>query len=106
MLNYASKFVWVFVLATASAGAIPQDVFAQDEKLLSKPDGPTPALTERERLLLEQVQQLAKRVADLEKKIQGPTEAHDSASPAEPAAVTASASSNAPPLLAPTSSAP
>jgi hypothetical protein len=93
-------------LSAVWAGAVPKNAFAQDERLLSKPDGPTPALTERERLLLEQVQQLAKRVADLEKKILAPTEAHDSASPAEPAAVTAGAGPNATPLLAPTSSAP
>ena len=105
-LTCRSKFVWIFALLAVGAGAVPKNAFAQDERLLSKPDGPTPALTERERLLLEQVQQLAKRVAELEKKILTPTEAHDSASPAEPAAVTASASASPSPLLAPTSSAP
>ncbi len=105
-LKCRSKFVWLFALLAVGAGAVPKNAFAQDEKLLTKPDGPTPALTERERLLLEQVQQLAKRVADLEKKILAPTEAHDSASPAKPAAVTAGAGPNVAPFLAPTSSAP
>ena len=104
-LKCRSKFVWIFALLAVGAGAVPKNAFAQDERLLSKPDGPTPALTERERLLLEQVQQLAKRVAELEKKILAPTETRDSASPADPAAVTASASPSPSPLLALTSSA-
>lgn len=105
-LKCLSKFVWIFALSAVWASAVPKNAFAQDEKLLSKPDGPpTPALTERERLLLEQVQQLAKRVADLEKKILTPTEARDSASPAD-RGVTASASPSAAPFLAPISSAP
>jgi hypothetical protein len=106
LLKYAGKFVCVFALASVWASAVPKNAFAQDEKLLTKPDSPTPALTERERLLLEQVEQLAKRVAELERKIQAPTEAHGSASPAEPAAVTASASPGAAPFLAPALSAP
>ncbi len=105
-LKCRSKFVWIFALSAVWASAVPKNAFAQDEKLLTKPDGPTPALTERERLLLEQVQQLAKRVADLEKKILTPTEARDSAARANSAAVTASASPSPSPLLAPTSSAP
>ena len=105
-LKCRRKFVWIFALSAVWAGAVPKNAFAQDEKLLTKTDGPTPALTERERLLLEQVQQLAKRVADLEKKILTPTEARDSAARANSAAVTASASPSPSPLLAPTSSAP
>jgi len=104
-LKCRTKFVWIFALSAVCASAVPQNAFAQDEKLLSKPDGPTPALTERERLLLEQVQQLAKRVAELEKKILAPTETRDSAGPANSAAVTASASPSPSPLLALTSSA-
>ena len=104
-LKCRSKFVWIFALLAVGAGAVPKNAFAQDERLLSKPDGPTPALTERERLLLEQVQQLAKRVAELEKKILAPTETRDSAGPANSAAVTASASPSPSPLLALTSSA-
>src|SRR5258707_13736357 len=96
-LTCRSKFVWIFALLAVGAGAVPKNAFPQDERLLSKPAGPTPALTERERLLLEQVQQLAKRVAALEKKIQAPAEAHDSASPAERAAGTASARPRATP---------
>ena len=104
-LKCRSKFVWIFALLAVGAGAVPKNAFAQNEKLLTKPDGPTPALTERERLLLEQVQQLAKRVAELEKKILAPTETRDSAGPATSAAVTASASPSPSPLLALTSSA-
>ncbi len=103
VLKWHGKFVWVYVLTTVLGSAAPKNVCAQDEKKLSsKPDGPTPALTERERLLLEQVEQLAKRVAELERKSLGPTGSRDSASPADPAGFTGSAA----PFLAPTSGAP
>src|SRR5271154_6227342 len=56
----------------------------------SKPDAPAP-LTERERMLLDRVEQLEKRVADLEAK--KPAEASPGASvgPAETSAVAAGA---------------
>ncbi len=54
-----------------------------------KPDAPTPGLTERERWLLDRVEQLEKRVADLESKGNPTTLPVGDASPAQPASANA-----------------
>ncbi len=81
--------------------SVPSSLLADDEKdksappakaVPSKPDAPSP-LTERERMLLDRVELLEKRVAELEAKqpVGAPTTA--SASPAEPSGVAAGAPS-------------
>src|ERR1700676_5414147 len=73
----------------------PPLLLADDEKEKStppskaasaKPEAPAPGLTERERMLLDRVEQLKKRVADLETK---------GAAPAAPAAEVAASQPNA-----------
>jgi hypothetical protein len=69
--------IFAIFIALLFAGIAPGIVFADDEKDKStppakvstaKPDAPAPGLTERERMLLDRVEQLEKRVAELETK--------------------------------------
>jgi putative OmpL-like beta-barrel porin-2 len=70
------KLGWLFVIAVSFASAAPAPSFASDDgpddtpgrPVSAKLDAPAPALTERERWLLDRVEQLEKRVADLEAK--------------------------------------
>src|ERR1700739_4701125 len=80
---------WIFLVVALSDSVVPGFLIADDEgkgnppskAAPSKPDAPTPGLTERERWLLDRVEQLEKRVSDLETK---------TSSAAAPAAATAS----------------
>jgi hypothetical protein len=68
--------------------------------LAEEPPRPAPALTERERLLLDEVQQLKARLAALESEILGEPSA--ATSPASPAPVTAPVTAQAPAPARPT----
>ncbi len=67
--------LWIFLAVVLSGSMAPGLLIADDSKdntpskaVPIKPDVPTPGLTERERWLLDRVEQLEKRVADLESK--------------------------------------
>lgn len=70
------ELLWVFLTVAVCSGMAPGLLIADGEgssNPLSKaapirPDAPAPGLTERERWLLDRVEQLEKRVADLESK--------------------------------------
>ena len=90
-------FLWVFLALALSSSMAPDLLIADEEgkaNLPSKaapirPDAPAPGLTERERWLLDRVEQLEKRVADLESK------GNPAAAPAADASATQPASSSA-----------
>jgi hypothetical protein len=92
-----TNFVWLVFVALFCASLFPSRVFADDKNdnnplakaVPTKMDAPAPGLTERERWLLDRVEQLEKRVADLESKGNAP------AAPAETAFVPQPASSAA-----------
>ena len=73
MLGSKREVRWIFLAIALSNSMAPGLLVADDEgkanppsKAASiKPDAPTPGLTERERWLLDRVEQLEKRVADL-----------------------------------------
>ena len=96
MLGSKRELRWIFLAIALSNSMAPGLLVADDEgkanppsKTASiKPDGPTPALTERERWLLDRVEQLEKRVADLESK------GNPAAAPAADASATQPASAN------------
>jgi len=96
MLGSKQELRWIFLAIALSNSMAPGLLVADDEgkanppsKTASiKPDGPTPALTERERWLLDRVEQLEKRVADLESK------GNPAAAPAADASATQPASAN------------
>src|SRR5712664_2728166 len=67
--------LWIFLAVVLSGSMAPGLLIADDSKDNTpskaapiKPDAPAPGLTERERWLLDRVEQLEKRVADLESK--------------------------------------
>src|SRR5260370_40209620 len=67
--------LWIFLAVVLSGSMAPGLLIADDSKDNTpskaapfKPDAPAPGLTERERCLLDRVEQLEKRVADLESK--------------------------------------
>src|SRR6266478_3660746 len=70
------QLLWIFLAVALSSGVAPGLLTADDEGNAHtpskaapiKPDAPAPGLTERERWLLDRVEQLEKRVADLESK--------------------------------------
>ena len=69
------RLVSLMLVAVSCGSAVPAVAFADDGKDNSpskaapiKPDAPAPGLTERERWLLDRVEKLEKRVADLESK--------------------------------------
>ena len=77
MTSFGVKRVllWIFLAVALSGSMAPGLLIADDSKVNApskaapiKPDAPAPGLTERERWLLDQVEQLEKRVADLESK--------------------------------------
>jgi Putative beta-barrel porin-2, OmpL-like. bbp2 len=93
--------VLTMVAALLCASARPRVLLADDEKgkdtppakaVPVKPDAPAPGLTERERMLLDRVEQLEKRVAELEAK--QPAEASPNAS--SPTAESTSGATSAP----------
>jgi hypothetical protein len=70
------QLLWIFLAVALSSGVAPGLLTADDQGNAHtpskaapiKPDAPAPGLTERERWLLDRVEQLEKRVADLESK--------------------------------------
>jgi len=96
MLGSKRELRWIFLAIALSNSMAPGLLVADDEgkanppsKAASiKPDGPTPGLTERERWVLDRVEQLEKRVADLESK------GNPAAAPAADASATQPASAN------------
>src|SRR6266481_4270442 len=68
-------FVWLVLAALLCSSAVPCRVFADDKEsstpapksVPARPDSPAP-LTERERWMLDRMEQLEKRVAELESK--------------------------------------
>src|SRR5208282_2636199 len=90
------RFCWLLLSVLIAAIAFPGHAFADDdntEKKTSDPpaktasakiEAPAP-LTERERYLLEQVEELKRRVADLESKANPPTAPAAEAPAAQPA---------------------
>src|SRR5215467_3531478 len=78
MNNGTKKFLRLLLVVALSVSVVPVRVFGDDDskdgsspRLTSaKPDAPQPGLTERERMLLDRVEQLEKRVAELESKNQ------------------------------------
>src|SRR6267143_5428089 len=95
--------LWIFLAVVLSGSMAPGLLIADDSKDNTpskaapiKPDAPAPGLTERERWLLDRVEQLEKRVADLESR--GNPSAATGASASQPAApnpATSSALENA-----------
>src|SRR6267143_797337 len=102
MTMFGKKRVLLGVsLAVAlSSGVAPGLLMAGDEEKPNppskaapiKPDAPAPGLTERERWLLERVDQLEKRVADLESRGNAASASAAGASAAQPASANAAAS--------------
>src|SRR5712664_645793 len=90
------QLLWIFLAVALSSGVAPGLLTADDEGNAHtpskaapiKPDAPAPGLTERERWLLDRVEQLEKRVADLESK------GNPAAAPAADASATQPASAN------------
>jgi hypothetical protein len=81
MILIGRKLVWIFAAVALCISLTPGLLVADDEgkgdspakDARIKPDVPAPALTERENWLLERVEQLEKRVAELESKSSPPT---------------------------------
>ena len=101
------RFCALVFLATLCGMAVPSGLLADDKNNSDPPaktatakiDAPAPGLTERERWLLDRVEQLEKRVAELETKSQ------PAAAPAAEAAAVQPASANAAASPAPSGSA-
>jgi hypothetical protein len=101
-------FVWLVLTGLLYSSAVPSRIFADDKgtntppaktetakPLAAKIDAPAPGLTERERLLLDRVEQLEKRVAELEVKGNSPATPAAAASatqPTSPAAIDSASS--------------
>jgi hypothetical protein len=74
------ELLWVFLAVALCSGMAPGLLIADGEGNATpppkaapiKPDAPAPGLTERERWLLDRVEQLEKRVAELETKTSSP----------------------------------
>src|SRR5258708_38431025 len=70
------QLLWIFLAVALSSSVAPGLLTADEVGKANppskaapiKPDAPAPGLTERERWLLDRVEQLEKRVADLESK--------------------------------------
>jgi hypothetical protein len=85
-----TNFVWLVFAALFCASLFPSRVFADDKNDNNPPaktvpikmEAPAPGLTERERWLLDRVEQLEKRVADLEFKGNAPAETASAPQPA------------------------
>src|SRR5258708_22048093 len=91
--------LWIFLAVVLSGSMAPGLLIADDSKdntpskaVPIKPDAPTPGLTERERWLLDRVEQLEKRVSDLESKGNATTLPAGDASAAQAASANATAS--------------
>jgi len=96
-----TNFIWLVFAALLCFSAFPGSTFADDKNDSNPPaktvpikmDAPAPGLTERERWLLDRVEQLEKRVADLESKENAPATRAETAA-ATQAVSSISASSN------------
>jgi putative OmpL-like beta-barrel porin-2 len=96
MIWLGKKFVWIFVAAGLCMSMHPGRLVADDEGKSNppekdariKPDAPAPPLTERERWLLKRVEQLEKRVAELESKSSPPAASAKEVVPPGPTAAT------------------
>ena len=94
MISIACRAKSVLLFSVVFGAVFPGLVFADDESKPNSPTGeqpakleaPKPGLTERERWLLEKVEQLEKRVAELESKSAASSEARAADSPANPSA--------------------
>jgi hypothetical protein len=92
-----ANFVWLVFAALFCVSLFPGRVFADDKNDNNPPaktvpikmDSPAPGLTERERWLLDRVEQLEKRVADLESKGDSPATPAETASAPEPSSAAA-----------------
>jgi Putative beta-barrel porin-2, OmpL-like. bbp2 len=98
--RHKTNFIWLVFAALLCTSLFPRSAFADDKNdsnppakaLPIKMDAPAPGLTERERWLLDRVEQLEKRVADLESKggSAAPAVEASAAQPASPNAATPS----------------
>jgi len=86
MMRGTKKFLGLLLVAVLSASVVLNPALADDGKdrpspqpISAKPDAAQPGLTERERMLLDRIEQLEKRMAELESKNQ--------TTPALPAAI-------------------
>jgi hypothetical protein len=100
VFGWKTNFIWLGFATLLCTGLFPGSVFADDKNdsnasakaVPVKMDAPAPGLTERERWLLDRVEQLEKRVADLESKGNAPSAPAETAGAAQPvSAITASA---------------
>jgi hypothetical protein len=98
--------VWLLAITLLCSCAVPATSFADDKDTTSppakaapaKPESPAP-LTERERWMLDRMEQLEKRVAELESKASAPAAPVPASQPASPSpdvAVTAASATSAP----------
>jgi hypothetical protein len=101
------QFVLLGMVLMLCGGFVPGTLFANDDSKAgsaaeqpSKLEAPKPGLTEREQWLLEKVEQLEKRVAELEGKNAWSTEVRPSEGPASPGGMPGTGG----PVHAPTSS--
>lgn len=85
------KFVRMWLMVVLCWSLVPSSLLADNESKTrssneqpKKLEAPKTDLTEREQWLLEKVEQLEKRVAELESKSLRPREMHPSDSPADP----------------------
>jgi putative OmpL-like beta-barrel porin-2 len=94
------ELLWILLALVLSGSMAPSLLIADDEGKANPPskaapirsDAPTPGLTERERWLLDRVEQLEKRVADLESKGNPAAASAADASAAQPASANTAAS--------------
>jgi len=109
-MNGTKKFLALLLVAVLSTSVVPNPALADDGKdrpspqpISAKPGAPQPGLTERERMLLDRVEQLERRVAELESKSQPvpvlPAAEAESKASAEGAPSSASAGTSMDPSL-------
>jgi hypothetical protein len=102
-----TNFIWLVFAALFCTSLFPGRVFADDKNDANKNDSnasakavpikmdaPVPGLTERERWLLDRVEQLEKRVADLESKGSASAESADTAAAPQPVSSTTTSSNS------------
>jgi hypothetical protein len=98
-----TNFTWLVFAALLCTSLFPGRVFAGDKNDSNPPakavpmkmDAPAPGLTERERWLLDRVEQLEKRVADLESKGTAPAASAETAAALQPVSSTTASSNSA-----------
>jgi putative OmpL-like beta-barrel porin-2 len=104
----ASKLFWLFSIVLLCVSVVPNRLLADDKdssappakSAPAKPESPVP-LTERERWMLDRIDQLEKRMAELEAKGNASASATGAASAAQPASSAASDSRSAAAVSAP-----